>query len=74
MRLNPCVKMHPDLPYDYASVLHYPEHAFAMDTTRPSIISLNGQEIGQRVEMSDLDVKRVQLLYGERMLQYGGNR
>ncbi|ELT91374.1 hypothetical protein CAPTEDRAFT_118546, partial [Capitella teleta] len=65
MRLNPGRKMHPDLPYDYDSVLHYPKHAFAVDPTVPSIATPNGEKIGQRIRMSKLDVKRVQLLYGE---------
>lgn len=51
--------------YDYGSVLHYSETAFAIDPTEPTIETINppGAEIGQREVMSALDSERVQILY-----------
>ena len=51
--------------YDYGSVLHYSETAFAIDSSQPTIETINppGSEIGQRIEMSQLDSERVQILY-----------
>ena len=52
--------------YDYGSVLHYSETAFAVDPSEPTIETINppGAEIGQREVMSALDSERVQILYG----------
>ena len=52
--------------YDYGSVLHYSETAFAIDDSQPTIETINppNSEIGQRIEMSQLDSERVQILYG----------
>ena len=51
--------------YDYGSVLHYSETAFAVDDSQNTITPHDPDaEIGQRVEMSSLDSERVQILYG----------
>ncbi|OWA53002.1 putative Zinc metalloproteinase nas-13 [Hypsibius exemplaris] len=55
-----------DLPYDYNSILHYAHNAFARrsDEDIPTILPNNGiASIGNRVVMSVLDVKRINLLY-----------
>ncbi|OWA52336.1 putative Zinc metalloproteinase nas-14 [Hypsibius exemplaris] len=55
-----------DLPYDYNSILHYAHNAFARqsDEDIPTILPNNGiASIGNRVAMSVMDVKRINLLY-----------
>ena len=52
--------------YDYGSVMHYPDDAFAIDEDIPTIITKDPDtqdEIGQRVTMSEADIERVQILY-----------
>ena len=52
-------------PYDYNSLMHAHEFTFARDAAIPTIIPKNPhQEIGQRDQLSVLDVERVQVLYG----------
>jgi hypothetical protein len=52
-------------PYDYGSVLHYSAYAFAVDPNVPTIIPHDPDAvIGQRVTLSQLDIERVQILYG----------
>jgi len=52
-------------PYDYGSVMHYGPYGFAIDPTIPTIIPHDPKaEIGQRVTLSELDIERVQILYG----------
>uniref|UniRef100_A0AAY5EK24 Metalloendopeptidase n=2 Tax=Electrophorus electricus TaxID=8005 RepID=A0AAY5EK24_ELEEL len=51
-------------PYDYSSVMHYGNTAFSingMDTITP--IPDEWVAIGQRVELSTIDVKRIKILY-----------
>ncbi|KAK1802095.1 hypothetical protein P4O66_004438 [Electrophorus voltai] len=51
-------------PYDYSSVMHYGNTAFSingMDTITPIPDALVA--IGQRVELSTIDVKRIKILY-----------
>ena len=51
--------------YDYGSVLHYSETAFAVDDSQNTITPHDPDaEIGQRIELSALDIERVQILYG----------
>ncbi|OQV13637.1 putative Zinc metalloproteinase nas-14 [Hypsibius exemplaris] len=55
-----------NLPYDYNSILHYAHNAFAKrsDEDIPTILPNAGTaSIGNRVVMSVLDVKRINLLY-----------
>ena len=51
--------------YDYGSVLHYSETAFAVDDSENTITPHDPDaEIGQREALSSLDIERVQILYG----------
>ncbi|XP_077437778.1 high choriolytic enzyme 1-like [Vanacampus margaritifer] len=53
-----------DTPYDYSSVMHYGRTAFSTngrDTITP--IPDAGVQIGQRSDMSEWDIKRINLLY-----------
>jgi hypothetical protein len=51
--------------YDYGSVMHYSAYAFAVDPAIPTIIPHDPDAvIGQRVTLSQLDIERVQILYG----------
>jgi len=54
--------------YDYSSIMHYSAYIFAVDGSKPTITPkanlAKGQQMGQRLRLSDLDVKRIQLLYG----------
>ncbi|XP_055355796.1 uncharacterized protein LOC129601095 isoform X2 [Paramacrobiotus metropolitanus] len=52
------------LPYDYASLMHYPYNAFAIDTKKPSVLPKKlGASIGQRNGLSELDVQRIRKAY-----------
>ncbi|CAH1796490.1 unnamed protein product, partial [Owenia fusiformis] len=56
------------LPYDYGSILHYSEKAFAKHSGLKTIVPKsdalkNGLKMGQRVTLSEGDVKKVQTLY-----------
>lgn len=56
---------HLGMPYDYGSVMHYPATAFAIDRRRMTIEPLqSGVTIGQRVRLSEIDAKEIQILYG----------
>ncbi|HEY0405134.1 MAG TPA: M12 family metallopeptidase [Pyrinomonadaceae bacterium] len=50
-------------PYDYGSIMHYSAFAFALDASKPTIITLNGEVIGQRDGLSDGDIAAVKALY-----------
>ena len=53
--------------YDYLSIMHYPGGAYAIDSSKPTIMNttvMNKWEtIGQRVKLSDRDVDQLRLLY-----------
>ncbi|KAL6094738.1 uncharacterized protein ACO6RY_16088 [Pungitius sinensis] len=52
-------------PYDYSSVMHYGRTAFSMngmDSITP--IPNASAQIGQRIDMSSWDIKRINILYG----------
>merc|ERR1719187_2330248 len=51
------------LPYDYDSIMHYPRFAFAINTRKPTIITKNGEEIGNRYAPSKNDIERIRRLY-----------
>lgn len=51
-------------PYDYGSIMHYSAFAFALDATKPTIITPHGEAIGQREALSDGDVAAVKAVYG----------
>jgi hypothetical protein len=53
-------------PYDYSSIMHYNEYAFSK-RGRPTIRVLNPAyrgKVGQRKNLSSMDVKQANLLYG----------
>lgn len=49
--------------YDYGSIMHYPKNAFAKDPTRPTVVTLHGEPIGQRTGLSAGDIAGVQAMY-----------
>ncbi|KAI4457853.1 discoidin cub egf laminin and zinc metalloprotease domain containing [Holotrichia oblita] len=52
-----------NLEYDYNSVLHYSAYAFTVNDEK-TIVTLNPDaEIGQRIEMSEIDAMKVNLMY-----------
>lgn len=60
------------LPYDYESVMHYAEFAFAADQTWPTLLALRGDPVmGQRVRLSPVDVARVNRMYDCRHYDLG---
>lgn len=54
-------------PYDYSSIMHYSAYIFALDPSKPTVTPkpnlAHGQQLGQRLRLSTLDVKRIQTLY-----------
>ncbi|XP_036384676.1 astacin-like metalloendopeptidase [Megalops cyprinoides] len=50
------------LQYDTESIMHYGERFFSRNG-KPTIITKNGQAIGQRTHLTKLDVQRVRKLY-----------
>ncbi|CAH2093653.1 unnamed protein product [Euphydryas editha] len=62
-----------NLPYDYASVLHYPPRAFSKNG-QVTLVTELGTKIGQREAFSELDVEKIRMIYGkecvERNLNY----
>jgi len=56
-----------DTEYDYGSVMHYGPYGFAIDKEIPTLIPLVDEAIdiiGQRLKLSEMDIERVQVLYG----------
>ncbi|CAF1581101.1 unnamed protein product [Adineta ricciae] len=53
-------------PYDYGSVMHYERNAFAINSSAPTIIPIMNATafIGQRVQLSPIDILEIQRLYG----------
>lgn len=49
-------------PYDYGSIMHYGEYFFSNSTT-PTIVVPDGVEIGQRIQLSDIDASSVDQMY-----------
>jgi len=50
-------------PYDYGSVLHYGALGFSIDGSPTLIPTIPGVEIGQRLQISQLDAGKVRLMY-----------
>ncbi len=48
--------------YDFGSIMHYPRTAFSINGL-PTILTKDGQDIGQRTGLSPRDISSVQLLY-----------
>jgi len=51
-------------PYDYESVMHYPALAFSRNG-QPTIVTKDGQSIGQRLGLSVGDIAAIQAIYGD---------
>jgi hypothetical protein len=54
------------IPYDYMSLMHYKQFAFAIDHTKPTIITRNPYYqdlIGQNKELSAWDIQRINRMY-----------
>ncbi|XP_059048894.1 uncharacterized protein LOC131844117 [Achroia grisella] len=51
------------IPYDYASVLHYPPRAFSKNG-KVTILTESGVKLGQREGLSETDVEKIGLIYG----------
>jgi hypothetical protein len=50
--------------YDYGSIMHYPETAFAIDTSQPTIKPRDANaKIGQRDALSERDIRTVAAMY-----------
>jgi len=49
-------------PYDYASIMHYPKSAFSKNG-KDTIVTKNGESIGQRSKASESDIIQLRLLY-----------
>ncbi|XP_053617296.1 uncharacterized protein LOC128679227 [Plodia interpunctella] len=54
-----------NLPYDYSSILHYPPRAFSRNGQYTLLADKNeGAKLGQRKGLSELDVEKVTMIYG----------
>jgi len=49
--------------YDYNSVMHYSKLAFSKNRRDPTIVPIDGSEIGQRKGMSSGDVAKINQMY-----------
>lgn len=50
--------------YDFGSIMHYPKNAFAIDKTKPTIVTKPpGEPIGQRAKLSPGDIAAVKSIY-----------
>ncbi|XP_065058172.1 zinc metalloproteinase nas-4-like [Rhopilema esculentum] len=54
-----------DIPYDFMSVMHYPNHAFAKDRSEPTLVSLKDPSLvfGQRDMFTVGDVATINKMY-----------
>ena len=50
--------------YDFGSIMHYPAIAFPLDPSKPTIITKNGEAIGQRIALSAGDIAAIKEIYG----------
>lgn len=51
------------IAYDYGSVMHYGPYAFAIDVRNPTIIPKQTASIGQRTQLSAIDIQRIKAAY-----------
>jgi hypothetical protein len=49
--------------YDYGSIMHYPSDAFAIDLSKPTLITPHNEAIGQRQALSAGDIAAINALY-----------
>ncbi len=53
-----------NIDYDYNSIMHYSKYHFTKDGSSETVVPKeNSAKIGQRVGLSELDVKQAKLLY-----------
>nr|QNH72385.1 toxin candidate TRINITY_DN24592_c0_g1_i1 [Pachycerianthus borealis] len=54
-----------NVPYDYGSIMHYPENFFAKtpEAITLQILEKTSEHVGQRVALSDLDILQAKILY-----------
>ncbi|OWA53442.1 hypothetical protein BV898_17870 [Hypsibius exemplaris] len=53
-----------DLPYDYSSIMHYAHNEFSKQPeVLPTILPKSAAAIGNRYELSETDIKRINALY-----------
>ncbi|XP_045770578.1 uncharacterized protein LOC123871060 isoform X2 [Maniola jurtina] len=57
-----------NLPYDYASVLHYPPRAFSKNG-QITIMTESEIKVGQREALSELDVEKIGMIYGHECVE-----
>ncbi len=52
-------------PYDYNSIMHYPEFAFSKDDRKTITVKskMPNVKIGQRIGLSDIDIKQIKKAY-----------
>ncbi len=54
-------------PYDYGSIMHYSNNTFAVNRSKPTIVSKfplpPGVVMGQRERLSDIDIIKIKRLY-----------
>lgn len=64
LKLSPSYVKTFDVPYDYNSVMHYNAYSFSKNG-QPTIVPLqeSGDQIGQRKQLSQLDIKKVNKMY-----------
>ena len=53
--------------YDFGSIMHYPANAFAIDSSKPTIVTKHGEAIGQRTGLSLADVDTVRNIYSKKL-------
>lgn len=51
-----------DEEYDFRSVMHYGTHDFTW-VGEPTITTINGEKIGQRKELSEIDISKINKMY-----------
>ncbi|KAF9417385.1 hypothetical protein HW555_005482 [Spodoptera exigua] len=56
------------LPYDYASILHYPPRAFSKNG-QVTVLAEPNVKIGQREGLSEMDVEKVNMVYSNECLK-----